>query len=541
ILEVAEALHYLESKKVIHGDIKAANILVSPDHHALLCDFGLSKLVSVVTQKPLKGAGSTPWQSPEILKNEPKSYASDIYAFGMTIYEVLTGNLPFHDHQPTAIVNAVVYENKRPNKPQLRGSHQYLWDIAERCWKVDPDDRPSIQTVLRWIQRRKCDPPDNPHGPSSSSSGPQAPLVTPTERRARSDSHRIRPINSTANVSHTTTTLPPLPQDPGSGTTPIRSVLDDIIPDTGGRSSQNRKPHGILRRDSPRLSNASKVENTAEVAQADGKQAVGTSTSIRGSQATQTPRSVSFASSVVERADDVVSGNVPQLPTSDGRSAPLVSHQDIPVPPEHRAPPSHSSPRRSDSQNRKHTSDSQQPDSPAVLGSGATGGENARVPGGNDNNAPRLYKRGEDGHSDTPRGDPDSTVPKLQIHTADQLPNPNAKLIRSKVAGADTSRESDLKHDATDVDSGNLGEDSVMKPRVTANELYSTSPGNKRDKVSERSHGTVGPHSSPSTNDLFGQVTKGVGTGSPPLAESKALERPPRGSSSANPPAKPKL
>jgi serine/threonine protein kinase len=79
---------YLHAKGVIHGDIKADNILVSDDLHAQICDFGLAKLFEESTASSLKGAGSLRWKSPEIADGEPKTIESDVYAFGMTIVEV---------------------------------------------------------------------------------------------------------------------------------------------------------------------------------------------------------------------------------------------------------------------------------------------------------------------------------------------------------------------------------------------------------------------------------------------------------------------
>lgn len=73
---------------VIHGDIKAANVLISDKFHALVCDFGLSRPADTNTATTQHGHGSTPWMSPELLNEERKSFASDVWAFGMLIYEV---------------------------------------------------------------------------------------------------------------------------------------------------------------------------------------------------------------------------------------------------------------------------------------------------------------------------------------------------------------------------------------------------------------------------------------------------------------------
>ncbi|KAG8896676.1 hypothetical protein FRB99_008763 [Tulasnella sp. 403] len=151
--ETADALAYLHEKKVIHGDVKGANILVSSDIHAYLCDFGLSRSTSDKTVTELKGAGTVRWQSPELWSNEPKSFKSDVYAFGMTICEILSGRVPLHDLQDHAVYLQVSQNRARPSRDPLANSkgrpYAGLWEIAERCWEQEPDKRPEMETVLR--------------------------------------------------------------------------------------------------------------------------------------------------------------------------------------------------------------------------------------------------------------------------------------------------------------------------------------------------------------------------------------------------------
>lgn len=78
----------MHSRGVIHGDVKGANTLVSSDHRALLCDFGLAKMVDTQTSSSLAGAGSLRWQAPELFDGTPRTVMSDIYALGVTIAEV---------------------------------------------------------------------------------------------------------------------------------------------------------------------------------------------------------------------------------------------------------------------------------------------------------------------------------------------------------------------------------------------------------------------------------------------------------------------
>lgn len=88
LAETAQAVAYLHARGIVHGDIKAANILISADHHVLLCDFGLSKLKDATTSTDQRGAGTLRWQSPEVLEGGPRTFESDVYAYGMTICEV---------------------------------------------------------------------------------------------------------------------------------------------------------------------------------------------------------------------------------------------------------------------------------------------------------------------------------------------------------------------------------------------------------------------------------------------------------------------
>lgn len=89
LCEIADAVSYLHGEGIVHGDIKARNILIGVGGHVLLCDFGLTKLACAQTSLPLKGVGTTRWQSPELLKGGSKTTQSDVYAFSMTIVEVI--------------------------------------------------------------------------------------------------------------------------------------------------------------------------------------------------------------------------------------------------------------------------------------------------------------------------------------------------------------------------------------------------------------------------------------------------------------------
>lgn len=80
-------LEYLHKCGVVHGDIKGRNILVSSSIKGIVTDFGLAKLVDTQTASSQRGLGTIQWQSPEMLLGGPRTLESDVYAFGMTVYE----------------------------------------------------------------------------------------------------------------------------------------------------------------------------------------------------------------------------------------------------------------------------------------------------------------------------------------------------------------------------------------------------------------------------------------------------------------------
>lgn len=157
ILDIAKGLSYLHKKGIVHGDIKGNNILISPTLDALVADFGLAKLVDNSTAKSLKGAGSVRWQGPEILcTNARRDFSSDVYSFGMTIYEILSGRIPFYNLDKFGIIHAVVIDKRRPDpEPKLSEtgiSYAMQWRAARCSWVEDAKRRPNMPDIVKWLE-----------------------------------------------------------------------------------------------------------------------------------------------------------------------------------------------------------------------------------------------------------------------------------------------------------------------------------------------------------------------------------------------------
>ncbi|KAG9027356.1 hypothetical protein FRB95_007843 [Tulasnella sp. JGI-2019a] len=147
VFGIISGLAYLHQSNIVHGDMKAANVLV----HPVLCDFGMTKILdSDCTSTAMKGAGSLRWMGPELMHNAPKSPQSDIFSFGMTIVEVITGKVPYPDlSNQFALAMAISSGQRPPATPSSREGRSFenLWEIASRCWEADPIKRPSASDM----------------------------------------------------------------------------------------------------------------------------------------------------------------------------------------------------------------------------------------------------------------------------------------------------------------------------------------------------------------------------------------------------------
>jgi serine/threonine protein kinase len=93
--QIAMALQYLHKKKILHCDLKSQNILLNDDWTVKICDFGLARYKEKF-QKDNHGKIGTPhWMAPEILRGEKYEEAADVYSFGVILWEMMTGEIPY--------------------------------------------------------------------------------------------------------------------------------------------------------------------------------------------------------------------------------------------------------------------------------------------------------------------------------------------------------------------------------------------------------------------------------------------------------------
>ena len=156
-----------------------ANILVDQTCRARLADFGLLTVVSdpanILPSSSYAPGGTARWMSPERIspedfgfKTSRPSISSDCYSLGMVIYEIISGNVPFHKDIDFAVFVKVL-RGARP--PRDEGFPNNLWNILERCWMPQPHHRPIVEDVLQCLET--CSDRTGEHNPQAAMSDPQ--------------------------------------------------------------------------------------------------------------------------------------------------------------------------------------------------------------------------------------------------------------------------------------------------------------------------------------------------------------------------------
>jgi serine/threonine protein kinase len=159
--DIAQGLRFLHAAtpKVIHGDLKSQNILVDSKFHTKVADFGLSQ------KKESHRSGTPLWMAPELLRGETSNTSSsDIYSFGMILYEVFSRKDPYEGENHRDVLRMIADKkiNKRPPVP--RSCPPKAAELMQKCLQGEPGDRPAaeeIDAVLKLMDVANVDSGSN--------------------------------------------------------------------------------------------------------------------------------------------------------------------------------------------------------------------------------------------------------------------------------------------------------------------------------------------------------------------------------------------
>ncbi|KAG8945578.1 hypothetical protein FRC04_000712 [Tulasnella sp. 424] len=157
LAQVAQGLSFLHNKSIVHGDIKPNNVIIADDGHAMLMDFGMAPDLRMVERNMTmadSGRDNVGYMSPELIEEGNYTQATDVYAFGALVLEILSGHPPFYK---LPYIQAMIQITKRDkpvpdDHPELSSSSPF-WELMQRCWTTIPDDRPGIDEVRGALER----------------------------------------------------------------------------------------------------------------------------------------------------------------------------------------------------------------------------------------------------------------------------------------------------------------------------------------------------------------------------------------------------
>lgn len=154
-LQVAQGMDYIHKNGIIHRDLAARNVLVDEHSRCKVADFGLSRSIreseTDVYQQKSKGALPVRWMAPECLYLQVFTSKSDVWAFGILLWEIVTlGSTPYPGLSAQEVIHAV-----RDGRVMAQPAHcrWELYRLMRACWHPDPQERPAFSRLSRDLDQ----------------------------------------------------------------------------------------------------------------------------------------------------------------------------------------------------------------------------------------------------------------------------------------------------------------------------------------------------------------------------------------------------
>ncbi|MCX6143519.1 MAG: protein kinase [Ignavibacteriales bacterium] len=160
-IQIGEALQEAHSKGIVHRDIKADNVMLTSKGQAKVMDFGLAKLKGTLKlTKTSSTVGTLAYMAPEQIQGGEINHRSDIFSFGVLLFEMLTGKLPFRGEHEAAMMYSILNEQPDPLQKHLPDVSSELVHVLNRSLEKDPEDRyqhvDDMVSELRRVQKQSA-------------------------------------------------------------------------------------------------------------------------------------------------------------------------------------------------------------------------------------------------------------------------------------------------------------------------------------------------------------------------------------------------